>query len=108
MKYALTLTLCLAATGAQAEFITGNTLLAEMNGTVMEQISAQSYVTGAADAIAGAFWCPNKYVTVKQAHDITKKWLEDMPQHRDNSASAFVRAALGQAFPCKSVAKGAL
>ena len=106
MKAAIALAICLAATGVHAEFTTGNRLYADMTGPVTSQVSAQGYVTGVADAIAGVYWCPNEYVTVQQVYDLTLKALASLPQHRDKPAAIFVRVALAAVFPCPTSKPG--
>lgn len=107
MKRTLAIILCLAATAAQSAWISGNELLADMNGNASQQVSAQSYVIGAADAIAGVHWCTAQKITVQQAYDMTRRALETAPEFRNHSAAVFVQAALNNAFPCKPVSKSA-
>ena len=99
MKRALILA-ALVAGSAHAEFLTGNMLLARMNGDNLDQIYAIGYVAGVADAGYGVAWCPPNAVTTGQVVDMTKALLEKSPADRHRPADVFVRAVTQAAFPC--------
>ena len=101
MKLALTLTLCLATTGAQAQFVDGHKLFSLMNGTTEDIRFAQGFVSGAADQMMGTEWCPSEGVTIQQAYDVTKTWVTNMPKNRDYAGIIFVQVALSKQWPCK-------
>lgn len=110
---AAALILALAASSAQAQFIDGNELYERMQATGPKLLNAQGYVMGVADAELGTLWCPPPNVTVRQVFDITKQFLEAVPEKRHESASAFVMAAVRVTWPCKpkqdaKPAKGAM
>lgn len=106
----LALLLTLAASSAQAQFVTGNELLERLNGSTVQQVNAVGYITGIADAEVGTLWCPPPNVTVRQVVDLTKRTLDVLPEKRHESASAFVIAAVRMTWPCESKpkAKGAM
>ena len=93
--------LALAPAICQAEFWSGNYLLSQINGSPSDRLAAIGYVTGAADAITRVHTCPPAGVTAGQIFDMTKMLLEAMPEHRHQSADAFVRTAMETRWPCK-------
>lgn len=99
-------TLAVLATSAQAEFFSGNELLAYMNGTVTQQAIATGYVAGAFDAATGLKICPPSTVTLAQVRDMTKQALERLPAERHTSADAFVVAVSANAWPCRQQPRG--
>jgi len=110
---AAALILALAASSAQAQFVDGNELFARMTGNAAQVNNAVGYVMGVADAELGTLWCPPANVTVRQVFDMTKQFLEAVPEKRHESASAFVIAATRVTWPCKpkqdaKPAKGAM
>lgn len=107
---ALALILTLAASSAQAQFMTGNELLERLNGSTVQQVHAMGYITGIADAEIGAVWCPPPNITVRQVVDLTRRTLDVVPEKRHESASFYVIAAVRMTWPCESKpkAKGAM
>lgn len=103
---AAALLLALAASSAQAQFLTGNELYERMQSTGPKLINAQAYVMGVADSELGVEWCPPSTVTVRQVFDLTSRVLEALPEKRHENASYFVSAAIRNAWPCKPKAKG--
>lgn len=98
---AAALILALAASSAHAQFMDGNDLYERMNSTGFKLVSAQAYVMGVADAELGTLWCPPPSVALRQVFDITKQFLEVVPEKRHESASAYVIAAVRTTWPCK-------
>lgn len=98
------LAILLATAGiAHAEFIDGNALLKDLSSkSLVDQAFAAGYVAGAADSLQGSSFCIAGTATIKQTSDITKKFLEQFPEHRHATADVVVRAALKSAFPCKA------
>lgn len=86
---------------ASAEFQSGNSLLALMNGDATQQAVAIGYVMGAADVGMGVIHCAPADATAGQLRDIIKRALEAMPQHRHKTADLIIGGALGAVFPCK-------
>ena len=107
---ALALILALAASSAQAQFLTGNELFDRLNGSTVQQVNAVGYITGVADAELGTMWCPPPSISVRQIVDLTKRLLEALPEKRHENASAFVLASVRMTWPCESKpkAKGAM
>jgi hypothetical protein len=98
---AVAIALTMLATSAQAEFITGNDLLAYMNGTETQQSLAMGYVAGAFDAATGSRICPPPNVTLRQVRDMTRQALERLPAERLASADVFVVGVASNAWPCR-------
>lgn len=91
---------------AQAEFMDGNKLLSEMNGNFGNQMSALGYVSGVTDTLMGVTVCPPSTITVGQVHDMTKKYLEQFPADRHNSADRIIGYILKSAWPCAKKGNG--
>lgn len=98
---AAALIFALAATTAHAQFVDGNELFSRMNGNAAQVNNAVGYVMGVADAELGTLWCPPANVTVRQVFDMTKQYLDAVPEKRHESGSAFVLAAVRTTWPCK-------
>jgi hypothetical protein len=107
---AAALILALAASSAQAQFLTGNELLERLNGSTVQQVNAVGYITGVADAELGTLWCPPPIISARQIVDLTKRTLDAVPEKRHENASSFVMAAVRMTWPCESKpkAKGAM
>lgn len=99
---AVVITLALLSTAAHAEFMSGNDLLAYMNGGATQQGIALGYVAGAFDAATGSRICAPPTVTLTQVRDMTKQALEQLPSERHASADTFVVAVAANAWPCRS------
>lgn len=95
------LTLALVATTAHAEFYNGNELLRMMRGNSTEQAAAYGYVVGVNDALHKITLCIPNGVTVGQANDVVRAYLEANPQVRHFSGDSVVAAALMAVWPCK-------
>jgi hypothetical protein len=93
---------CLAALtlSAQAEFVDGNKLLSDMNGTHGLQMSALGYVMGVADALAGVIVCLPTNVVAGQINDMVKNYLTNVPRERSLSADIVVTKVLKDTWPC--------
>lgn len=102
---AAALILALAASSAQAQFLSGNELLERLNGSTIQQVQGIGYIMGVADAEAGSIWCPPPTVTVRQIVDLTKRTLEMVPEKRHEGASAYVISSVRMAWPCESKPK---
>lgn len=98
---AAALTLALLSTAAHAEFMSGNDLLAYMNGTGSQQSMALGYIAGAFDAATGSRICAPPTVTLAQVRDMTRQALEQLPAQRHASADTFVVAVAANAWPCR-------
>ena len=85
---------------AQAEFMSGNSLLADMNGSNMRQMLALGYVMGVTDTFTTMTVCPPSGITSGQVQDIIKKHLEDNPASRHYTADSLIRNKLEAIWPC--------
>jgi hypothetical protein len=85
---------------AQAEFMSGNNLLSDMNGSNMRQMLALGYVMGVTDTFTTVTVCPPSGITSGQVQDIIKKHLEDNPASRHYTADSIIRNKLEAIWPC--------
>lgn len=99
MKKALA-ALLFAPAMSQAEFLSGNNLLSDMNGSNMRQMLAIGYVMGVTDVFTTATVCPPAGITSGQVHDTIKKHLEDNPSIRHFTADSIIRNKLEALWPC--------
>jgi hypothetical protein len=86
---------------ASAEFMSGNDLLNDMNGSNVNKALALGYVIGVSDTLNKVIVCPPMNVTAGQTVDIIKKHLEDNPNIRHYSADSIVATKLGSIWPCQ-------
>lgn len=93
----ITLALAGAAATAGANFLSGNDLYEQMNGShQFDQARAIGYVMGAYDGLlgVGGIVCPPRRATVGQVFDIVNKHMEMypslryLPAHAQNPAHA--------------------
>lgn len=86
---------------AQAEFMDGNKLLADMqSGHIDDRMFALGYIAGVADAGRGTHSCPQPNVTIGQMRDAVRQHLEITPTLRHYTADVIVNHVLGKAWPC--------
>lgn len=96
---------------AAVNFATGNTLYDLCNGTGVNRIACQHYISGASDAFQTyqetnpRLICLPSTVTLEQMTDVVVVFLRDHPAQRHYSASSEVWLALQNAFPCPSPKK---
>jgi hypothetical protein len=108
----LFLSACLVAlhATAQAEFYTGNQLLAMMQGSTMEKMHAMGYVVGVADVWDGVKYCPGRAsggnVNAGQVNDVVQQYLILNPQIRNQTADVLTLSALSIAWPCAERGSG--
>ena len=105
MKAAL-LMLALLCGSVRAEFIDGNKLLADMNGSHGMQMSALGYVMGVADTLQGAVVCMPPSVTSGQVMDMVRNYLNNVPRDRHFSGDSIVAKVLKDTWPCAVRAPG--
>ena len=105
MKHII-LAAALCATSVQAEFIDGNKLLADMNGSVARQMGAIGYILGVADALTSVTLCMPATVTAGQVHDMVKNHLEANPQTRHLTGDSLVSHVLTRVWPCRQQQRG--
>ena len=108
MRAAVALAAALAVTSANAEFWTGNQLLAAMAGDHGERMMAIGYVIGAHDALDGIIACTPSSVTSGQVRDMVRRDLELAPETRHKSANLLIAATLQRTWPCRRTNGGEL
>jgi hypothetical protein len=101
MKRALSATLLTLSLYANAEFMTGRTLLARMNGDAADRANAVGYIVGVADTLMGEVSCPPHGLTSGQLASEVRKVLEENPDKLSVSADVFVHAVMLK-WPCSS------
>lgn len=92
-------------------FETGNVLWEDCSSPKADyqrQAWCGGYVSGVVDMNAVAavrrgspVFCLPAHVTVQQAIDVVRKFLEDHPEKRHAAAADMVAEALSRGFPCK-------
>jgi hypothetical protein len=85
---------------AHAEFFSGNTLLARLNGDSLDRVQALGYIQGVADAYVRVVFCPPENVTAGQLSDMMKNYLINNPVSRNKTADTLIAEAFGQVWPC--------
>lgn len=108
MKKLLCITaIALAASSANAEFFSGNTLLGKMKGNQADQAMALGYVVGAHDLGEGIIYCTPATITAGKIHDMVRQLLEARPDARHQAATTFIVESLKSTWPCAQK-KGAM
>lgn len=86
---------------AQAEFMDGNKLLADMQSLdSSDRLFAMGYIAGVADAGRGTHSCPQPNVTIGQMRDAVRQHIESTPTLRHHAADVIVNYVLNKAWPC--------
>ena len=96
-------------TMAQAEFYSGNDLLAKMNGEVIDRMQAMGFVQGVYDVYVHITFCPpnnEQGITAGQVRDMAHKYLINNPNTRQRTAQALINDAFKQAWPCANKSNG--
>ena len=102
MKTALALALVLLAGTAEAQFRSGNKLLAELHSdSIVDRMFAVGYVTGVADSMDQSLYCLQNGMTIGQVSDTIQVALERTPQIRNEPADVLIVAILSKHYPCK-------
>ena len=91
---------------AHAEFIDGNKLLSDMNGSHGHQMSALGYVMGVADTQQGVSVCAPPSVTSGQMRDMVFNYLTNTPAVRHFSGDSIVTHVLKSTWPCARPGRG--
>lgn len=102
----LLLIAALAGGHAHAEFLDGNKLLSDMNGSFGAQMSALGYVMGVADTIQNVVACLPLNVTSGQINDMVKNYLTNVPRDRSLSGDVVVTKILKDTWPCANRSSG--
>ena len=92
----------LLATGAQAEFETGNTLLSKLDSTsIVDRMFGTGFVVGVFDVYQHVEICTNNApVTVGQVTDMARNYLANNPALRHYTAESLIVEAFKQVWPC--------
>lgn len=89
---------------AQAEFETGNTLLADLQASgLVSRAVALGYIKGVADVYMHVTFCPpgaGSGITAGQVQDIVRNYLEINPAIRHKTAESIINDALKKTWPC--------
>jgi hypothetical protein len=93
--------LLMVPTMASAEFMSGNNLLSDMNGDIVDQMIALGYVMGVSDVFTNGTVCPPNNVTAGQVKDIIKRHLEANPSIRHFTADSIIKNKLEETWPCR-------
>lgn len=102
MKILLITLLTAASCAAQAQYRTGNELLADMRDQSTYKTGfSLGYVMGVADAGNGVTFCLPSNVTAGQVSDMVRNTLIDTPAVRHIHAASIVDYVLSKAWPCK-------
>jgi hypothetical protein len=103
----LLLTIALLCSGAQAQFFTGNDLLARINSDLaFDRGLGMGFIIGVYDTTLTIEHCPPPNVTAGQVRDMVSKSLNSGAAARHLPAEAFVVYTLGAAWPCPKKGKG--
>ena len=102
----LCLALALLCGWAHAEFIDGNKLLSDMNGSHGMQMSALGYVMGVADTLQNVTVCAPPSVTSGQMRDMVFNYLTNTPAVRHFSGDSLVSHVLKSSWPCAARPQG--
>jgi hypothetical protein len=99
--------LLLVCSTAQAEFFTGNDLLAKMESDhIVDRSMALGYVVGVSDTGDGVTHCPPANITTGQVRDLVKGHLTRNPGSRHFSADSLITNLLRTTWPCKPSGRG--
>ena len=98
----LLISLMLVCGAAQAEYVDGNSLHADLTSEKANlRMYALGYVVGVSDVSMGAeILCMPPDVTQGQIQDVVRNFLTSNPQTRNLSAYFLVQVALGKYWAC--------
>lgn len=103
MKKILIAAVFMSASLAQAEFVSGNDLLRNLNSySPVEKSFAAGFVAGVVDSTIGFLVCVPEDVVLKQVTDITRTYIQNNPQTRHHTAAGLVVKATSSIWPCKN------
>lgn len=101
MKTIIAAALLVISTTASAQFVNGNRLLSNIDGSSSAETSfAMGYIAGVADALDDEWFCLPSRINLGQARDIVRRYLVSNPDIRHMHAGALTGLALQEAFPC--------
>lgn len=88
---------------ARAEFFSGNDLnkwSSEMSTSTVSWGMLYGYVAGAYDTTSGVLHCAPRTVTLGQAVDVVRQYIDANPSMRHMSGDLLINGALRSAWPC--------
>jgi hypothetical protein len=100
-KLILTTCLTLLSLAANANYITGNHLHADMTGSNTDRAFALGFVAGVVDSYDGELFCTPRAANLGQLRDVVTQFLVRNPKERHRNAAAIVAIALVIDYPCK-------
>lgn len=95
----LFLTAALVCGPAQAQFFSGNELYERIREGKISQV--MFYVAGVHDANDKVLFCSPSDVTLGQALDVVRRYLESRPEQRHLSADFLASQAMRAVWPCR-------
>lgn len=88
---------------AQAEFITGNQLLSDIQSNEpVRRGFVMGYIAGVADANNSITWCPPGGINLGQLRDMVEQYLIANASLRNLSADVLIGDMLNRRWPCKN------
>ena len=103
----LAVALLLVCSTAQAEYYSGNELLAKMHSdSVIDRSIALGYVIGVSDMGEGSIHCSPVAVTTGQSRDLVRNYLANNPAERHLPVDLLVNRVLKAAWPCRTSGRG--
>ena len=100
-KLILTTCLTLLSLAANAQYVNGNQLHADLNGSTSDRAFALGYVSGVVDAFDQELFCTPQGAELGQLRDMVRQFLVRNPKERHRNAAAIVAIALVIDYPCK-------
>ena len=100
MKTFIAICLTLLSLAANANYINGNQLHADLTGSNSDRAFALGFVAGVVDAFDGDLFCTPQGANLGQLRDIVQKFLVRNPKERHRNAAAIVAIALVIDYPC--------
>jgi hypothetical protein len=86
-----------------AEFVTGNSLLSDIQSTDnIRKGFAMGYIAGVADSHQSVTYCPPGGVNLGQLRDMTEQYLIINASTRNLSADILIGDMLNRRWPCKA------
>ena len=99
----LILATCLTALSlaANANYVNGNQLHADLMGSNSDRAFALGFVSGVVDSYDGELFCTPRGANLGQLRDVVQQFLLRNPKERHRNAAAIVAIALVIDYPCK-------
>jgi hypothetical protein len=86
-----------------AEFVSGNSLLSDIQSTDnLRRVFAAGYIAGVADSHQSVTYCPPAGINLGQLRDMTEQYLIINASTRNLSADVLIGDMLNRRWPCKA------